>query len=118
MSHFSEGGEGVAADPRQKTLSNFLVAEDASRRGLGAQAQSESTMSDDALAIGRESSLCSDIHEPSRSIDFADTYQIRDSVHTGTRHFHNEAETQETSNIQIDNLNEKVHILIWSCSEY
>ncbi|XP_057788133.1 DNA polymerase kappa isoform X2 [Salvia miltiorrhiza] len=95
MSHFSEGREGVAADPKQKTLSNFLVAEDASGRGPRAQAQSES-------------SLCSDIQEPSESIDFADTHQIRDSEHTGTSHFHSEAETQETFDHQIDNFNAKV----------
>lgn len=111
MSHFSEGGEGVAADPKQKTLSNFLVAEDASRRGLGAQAQSESTTSDDAVAIGRESSLFSDMHKPSESIDFEDTYQIRDSEHTGTRQFLNEAETQGTLDLYIENSNEKVRIL-------
>ncbi|KAG6424981.1 hypothetical protein SASPL_115404 [Salvia splendens] len=109
MSNFGEGREGVAADPKQKTLSNFQGADDASRRGLGAQVQSESTISDDALAIiDRESSLCSDIHEPSESVDFSDTYQIRDSEHTGTTHFHREAETQEAFDLQIDNFDEKV----------
>ncbi|XP_047946394.1 DNA polymerase kappa isoform X1 [Salvia hispanica] len=109
MSNFGEGREGVAADPKQKTLSNFLGADDASRRGLGAQVQLESTICDDALAIiDTESSLCGDIHEPSESIDFADTYQIHDSEHTGTRHFHSESETREAFNLQIDNLNEKV----------
>ncbi|KAG6421919.1 hypothetical protein SASPL_118479 [Salvia splendens] len=109
MSNFGEGRECVAADPKQKTLSNFLGGDDTSRRGLGAQVQSESTISDDALAIiDRESSLCSDIHEPSKSIDFADTYRIHDSEHMGTRNFHSESETRETSNLQIDNLNEKV----------
>lgn len=97
MSHFNEGREGVAADPKQRTLSNFLVADHASGRELGAQAQPESTSSDDALAIGRDSSLCSDIYEPSESIDFVGTHQIPDSEHSGSRNFHNEAETQGIS---------------------
>lgn len=97
MSHFSEGREGVAADPKQKTLSNFLVVEDASRRELGAEAQSEPTTSDDTFAIGRESRLCSVIHQPSESIDFADTYHMPDCEHLDTRHFYNEAETQQES---------------------
>lgn len=109
MSQFGEGREGVAADPKQKTLSNFLVAEDASGRGLGAQAQPESTISDDTLAIGRESSLYSDIHEPSESFDFVDTCQMPESQHmVDTRHFQNEAETQESLDLQISNLNENV----------
>ncbi|KAH6773137.1 DNA/RNA polymerases superfamily protein [Perilla frutescens var. frutescens] len=108
MSHFGEGREGIAADPKQKTLSNFLVAEDASGRGLGAHAQSESTISDDSLTIGRESSLCSDAHEPSDSIPFVDTYQIPDYEHADTRHFHNKAETQDSFGLQIDNLNKNV----------
>lgn len=27
MSHFNEGGKGVSVDPKQKTLSNFIVTE-------------------------------------------------------------------------------------------
>lgn len=111
MSHFSEGREGIAADPKQKTLSSFLVVDDASGRELGAEAQSESTISDDTFAIGKESRLCSDMHQPSESIDFVDTYHMPDCEHLDTRHFHNEAETQQESlDLQISNLNENVRI--------
>lgn len=111
MSHFNEGREGVAVDPKQKTLSNFLMADHGSRRELGAQTQPESTTSDNALAIERDSSLCSDIHEPSESIDFVDTNQIPDSEYTFSRNFPNEAEARETFNPPIDSFNENVRFL-------
>ncbi|GFP88639.1 DNA polymerase kappa [Phtheirospermum japonicum] len=103
MSHFSEGREGVAIDPKQKTLSNFIVTgENASGRGYENQALSESNLIDDNdLARHRETSLCSDhTHEPCESIDFVD---VPDLDHSDTRHFHYEAETEGSFGLQVDN---------------
>ncbi|KAI3445883.1 hypothetical protein Pfo_002548 [Paulownia fortunei] len=108
MSHFSEGRKGVANDPKQKTLSNFIVTEDASGRGLGDQALSESNINDDTLTIDRETSFSSDAHEPCESIDFVDTYQMPDLDHTDTRHYHNEAETGGSFDLQIDDFKDHV----------
>lgn len=118
MSHFSEGGKGVATDPKQRTLSNFIVTDGASGRGLGDQALSESNISDDTLAIGRDTSFSSDTHEQSELIDFVDTYQMPESEHTDTRHCHNEAETPGSLDLQIDDFNNNVRILICFFLEY
>ncbi|KAK6159205.1 hypothetical protein DH2020_006519 [Rehmannia glutinosa] len=108
MSHFSEGREGVAIDPKQKTLANFIVTENASGSGHEDQTLTESDINDDALAIRRETSFCSDKHEPCESVDFADTYQLPDHNQTDITYCHNEAENGGTFDLQIDDFRENV----------
>lgn len=88
MSHFNESKKGVASDPKQRTLSNFIVTEDASGR------VSESNIYDDnTLSIDRETSFSSDAHAPCESFDFMDTHQMLDVDPTDKRHGRDEAET-------------------------
>ncbi|KAK4437980.1 DNA polymerase kappa [Sesamum alatum] len=103
MSHFNEGKKGVASDPKQRTLSNFIVTEDASGRGLGDQAFSESNIDDDnTLSIGREIGFSSDAHGPCESFDLMHTHQMLDVDPTDRRHGRNEAETGGSFDLQID----------------
>lgn len=99
MSHFSEGRKGGPVDVKQKTLSDFIITEDVTRRGFGDQALSESNINDNTSAVDGETSSCSYNHEPRESIDFVDTYQIPDLDQTDARHCHNEAETAESSDL-------------------
>ncbi|KAK6159198.1 hypothetical protein DH2020_006512 [Rehmannia glutinosa] len=108
MSHFSDGGEGVAIDPKQKTLANFIVTENASGSGHEDQTLTESDINDDALAIRRGTSFCSDKHEPCESVDFTDTYQLSDHNQTDITYCHNEAENGGTFDLQIDDFRENV----------
>ncbi|KAL8541590.1 hypothetical protein ACS0TY_002742 [Phlomoides rotata] len=75
MSYFNEGGKGVAADPKQKTLSNFITL----GRGLGDEALLESNTCDNT---GRETGFCAE--EMHRSIDFVDTFEMPESEQTDT----------------------------------
>ncbi|KAL0384309.1 UNVERIFIED_CONTAM: DNA polymerase kappa [Sesamum radiatum] len=103
MSHFNEGKKGVASDPKQRTLSNFIVTEDASGR------VSESNIDDDnTSSIGRETSFSSDAHVPCESFDFVDTHQILDVDPTDKRHGCNEAETGGSFDLQIDDFRDNV----------
>ncbi|KAL3614350.1 hypothetical protein CASFOL_042424 [Castilleja foliolosa] len=103
MSHFAEGKEDVVNDPKQRTLSNFIVTgENASGRGHEDQALSESKLIDDGHDLGshRETSFCSDdTHEPCESVDYVD---VPDLDPSDTRHFHNEAE-KGSFDLQVDN---------------
>ncbi|KAL0422535.1 UNVERIFIED_CONTAM: DNA polymerase kappa [Sesamum latifolium] len=109
MSHFNEGKKGVASDPKQRTLSNFIVTEDASGR------VSESNIDDDnTSSIGRETSFSRDAHAPCESFDFMDTHQMLDVNTTDKRHGCNEPETGGSFDLQIDDFRDNVdnHTLV------
>ncbi|KAG8368489.1 hypothetical protein BUALT_Bualt15G0050700 [Buddleja alternifolia] len=92
MSHFSEG---IAIDPKQKTLSNFIVTEEGSERGP----------EDQELL---ESNINGDTHGRRESIDLVDAYQMQDLDHIDYRHDHNDAEAVGSSDLQIDDLKDNV----------
>ncbi|KAL6545892.1 hypothetical protein OROGR_009766 [Orobanche gracilis] len=110
MSQFNEGREGVSVDPKQKTLYNFIVTENASGRGheIEGQALSESNTCEGALAIPSETSFCSDTDGPCESYDFVDTYQVPDPYHPDMRHCHYAAETGGSLDHQIIGFKENV----------
>ncbi|KAL0356919.1 UNVERIFIED_CONTAM: DNA polymerase kappa [Sesamum calycinum] len=103
MSHFNEGKKGVASDPKQRTLSNFIATKDAVGR------VSESNTDDDnTLSIGRETSFSSDAHAPCESFNFMDTHQMLFVDPTDKRHGQNEAETGGSFDLQIDDFRDNV----------
>ncbi|KAK4401756.1 DNA polymerase kappa [Sesamum angolense] len=103
MSHFNEGKKGVASDPKQRTLSNFIATKDAMGR------VSESNTDDDnTLSIGRETSFSSDAHAPCESFNFMDTHQMLFVDPTDKRHGQNEAETGGSFDLQIDDFRDNV----------
>ncbi|GER36915.1 DNA polymerase IV [Striga asiatica] len=111
MSHLSEGSESASLDPKQKTLHNFIVTENASVRGHeDEEPLSESNISNDALAIPRETSFINDTLEPCESIDFIETHQLPDLDHSHTWHSHNEAESRGHLHLPVDNLTENVEV--------
>ncbi|CAA0807471.1 DNA/RNA polymerases superfamily protein [Striga hermonthica] len=111
MSHLSEGSEGALLDPKQKTLHNFIVTENASLRGHeDEEALSESNINNDALAIPRETNFINDTLETCESTDFMETYQLPDLDHSHTWHSHNEAESRGHLHLPVDNLSENVEV--------
>ncbi|KAL0365306.1 UNVERIFIED_CONTAM: DNA polymerase kappa [Sesamum angustifolium] len=103
MSHFNEGKKGVASDPKQRTLSNFIATKDAVGR------VSESNADDDnTLSIGKETSFSSDAHAPCESFNFMDTHQMLFVDPTDRRHGQNEAETGGSFDLQIDDFRDNV----------
>lgn len=80
MSHLSEDSKGFTVDPKQKTLSSFIVTDDAMGRGLRDQKLSEFNLRDDTSSIGGETSFSDDTHMTCESMDLVDSQKIKIST--------------------------------------
>ncbi|KAL3814315.1 hypothetical protein ACJIZ3_015583 [Penstemon smallii] len=106
MSHFNESGKGVTNDPKQKTLSNFIIT--SGNRLLGDQAFLGSNIDENTVSIDTDTSFSADTHETYKSIDLVDSHQIPNPDNIDFRHDNNEAQTRGNFDIHIDNSKDNV----------
>lgn len=105
MSNFNEGQNGVSLDPKQKTLSEFMVTGDASGRKLGDQVPSHSNDNDDSLSVDTETSFSADTWD---SIGLLGTHEILYLHHSDSMLCLKKEETKRNLDLRIDDLENNV----------
>ncbi|XP_022896870.1 DNA polymerase kappa isoform X2 [Olea europaea var. sylvestris] len=105
MSNFNEGQNGGSLDPKQKTLSEFMVTGDASGRELGDQAPSHLNDNDDSLSVDRETSFSIDTWD---SIGLQGTHEIPYLHHSDSMLCLKKEEIKRNLDLRIDDLENNV----------
>ncbi|XP_073123317.1 DNA polymerase kappa isoform X1 [Henckelia pumila] len=101
MSQFSEDGKCVSVDPKQKTLSTFIVTDDALGRGLRDQKLSQFNLKDDSSSIDRGTSFSNDTSSW-ESMDFAHFHQVQNLGHPDPKKGEVVVEDGESLDLQVD----------------
>lgn len=107
MSNFNEGQNGGSLDPKQKTLSEFMVTGDASGRELGDQAPSHLNDNDDSLSVDRETSFSIDTWD---SIGLQGTHEIPYLHHSDSMLCLKKEEIKRNLDLRIDDLENNVRM--------
>ena len=83
MSHFNEDKDGHLSDPTQKTLANFIISGDASRKNVGEHSLLGSDTSDSHFMVDPENDLSIDNHETCHYVseDLLDSNLLSDLDH-------------------------------------
>lgn len=111
MSQFSEDGKCLSVDPKQKTLSTFIVTNDALGRGLRDQQLPQFNLKDDTSSIGRGTSFSNDTSS-CESMDLANVHKAQNLGHPDSKKGQVMVEDGESLDLQIHCSRQNVCLLV------